>query len=94
MPGFLTVGHVKAARALLGWSQGDLALAAGLPEPAVARLEAADGSLGGRPGAGKLRRALEAAGIEFLNGGAPGVQLRPKGEGYLRPDQLDASNDV
>jgi transcriptional regulator with XRE-family HTH domain len=91
----LSVRHVKAARALLGWSQGDLARASGVSEPTVARLESADGALGGRPGtAGKLRRALELAGIEFLDGGAPGVRLRPKSAASLRPDQLDASNDV
>ena len=43
------------------------------------RLEAQDGPLGGRSETGtKIRLALEAAGVEFIdeNGGGPGVRLR------------------
>ena len=40
----------------------------------------------------EVRRALEAAGIEFLDGGAPGVRLRPRTFGIL-PGDLNASND-
>ncbi len=41
---------VKAARALLGWSQSDLARHSGISEPTIARLESIDGELGGRGG--------------------------------------------
>ena len=41
----VSVRQVKAARALLAWSQGALAEASGLSEPAVARLEAQDGGV-------------------------------------------------
>ena len=37
------VARLKAARALLGWSQDDLALNTGVSVPTVKRLEAADG---------------------------------------------------
>ena len=39
--------QIKAARSLLAWSQADLARQSGVSEPTVARLEAADGELGG-----------------------------------------------
>ena len=45
----------------------------GVSEPTIARLEAADGDLGGRETTGqKIRDAIEAAGIQFFeeNGGA------------------------
>lgn len=75
----LSTRQVKAARALLAWSQGDLARQSGVSEPTVARLESVDGPLGGRTGtAEKLRSALEAAGVIFLeeNGEGPGVRLK------------------
>jgi hypothetical protein len=64
--------------------------------PTVKRLEASDGDLGGRPETGdKLRRALEAAGVEFTNGDAPGVRLRAnrRPDEGLRPEQLNSEND-
>jgi transcriptional regulator with XRE-family HTH domain len=73
-----TVRQVKAARALLGWSQADLAKQSGISEPTIARLESSEGELGGREGtAEKIRKAIEAAGLEFIdeNGGGPGVRL-------------------
>lgn len=76
---FITTGQLKAARALLGWSQNDLARRSGVSEPTIARLESVDGELGGREDtAEKLRNAVEAAGVEFIeeNGGGPGVRLR------------------
>ena len=58
----ITTRQVKAARALLGWSQADLASHSGISEPTVARLESMDGELGGRVGtAEKIRRAIVAA---------------------------------
>jgi transcriptional regulator with XRE-family HTH domain len=73
----LTTHLVKAARALLGWSQADLAAKARISEPTVARLEAATGELRGRPDTvGRLRDALEAAGVEFIDEGGGGVGVR------------------
>jgi transcriptional regulator with XRE-family HTH domain len=74
----VSIKQIKAARALLSWSQEDLAKKAAVSVPTVKRLEAADGDLGGRSEtARKLRAALEAAGIEFIGGnGGLGVRLR------------------
>jgi transcriptional regulator with XRE-family HTH domain len=77
----VTTRQIKAARALLGWSQADLAQRSGVSEPTIARLEAVDGELGGREGTTeKIRIAIEIAGIEFIqdNGGGPGVRLRKR----------------
>ena len=75
----VSIAQLKAARALLSWSQEKLATESGISLATVKRLEAAAGELGGRPETGeKLRAALEKAGIDFLgeNGGGPGVRLR------------------
>ena len=75
----LTIRQVKAARALLGWSQADLARHSSVSEPTIARIESADGELGGREDTErKIRLAIEKAGIEFImeNGGGAGVRLR------------------
>ena len=75
----VTTRQIKAARALLGWSQADLARNSGVSEPTIARLEAADGDLGGRENTGqKIRDAIENAGIQFFeeNGGGEGARLR------------------
>lgn len=73
----ISIRQIKAARSLLGWPQERLAEASGVSLPTVRRLEAADGDLGGRKDtAEKIVTSLEAAGIEFTNGGQPGVRLR------------------
>ena len=75
----VSIRQLKAARALLAWSQERLASAANVSIPTIKRLESQDGPLGGRNVTGtKIRAALEAAGVEFIdeNGGGPGVRLR------------------
>jgi transcriptional regulator with XRE-family HTH domain len=77
----VSIRQIKAARALLGWSQEQLASSADISIPTIKRLEAEDGPLGGRSEtAMKIRMALETAGIEFIdeNGGGPGVRLRKR----------------
>jgi predicted transcriptional regulator len=77
----VSIRQLKAARTLLGWSQGELASNAEVSLPTIKRLEAADGWLGGRQTtARKISNALEKAGIEFIdeNGGGPGVRLRKR----------------
>ncbi len=72
---------MKAARALLAWSQEDLAFASGVSEPTIARLESTDGPIGGRAETGeKLVSAMEKAGIEFIaeNGGGAGVRMKKR----------------
>jgi len=74
----VSIRQVKAARALLAWSQERLAAAAEVSIPTIKRLEAQDGPLGGRTETGsKIRSALESAGVEFLDeDGGPGVRIR------------------
>ena len=73
--------QLRAARALLGWSQERLADASGVSTPTIKRLEPGEGLVQTRVDTlDKLRRALEAAGVDFTNGGEPGVKLRRKVE--------------
>lgn len=75
----VSIRQLKAARALLAWSQADLAKASAISEPTIKRLEATDGELGGRPGTAEaIVTALESAGVIFVsqNGEGPGVRLR------------------
>ena len=75
----VSVRQIKAARALLAWSQEDLGENAGVSIPTIKRLEARDGALAGHMATQmKIRSALEAAGIKFIdeNGGGLGVRLR------------------
>ncbi|MCK1518499.1 helix-turn-helix domain-containing protein [Bradyrhizobium sp. 190] len=77
----VSIRQVKAARALLGWTQDDLAAAAGISRPTIKRLEASDGPLGGRTETGdRITQALHAAGVEFIdeNGGGGGAGVRLK----------------
>jgi predicted transcriptional regulator len=79
----ISIRQLKAARALLAWSQGDLAQASGISEPTIARLESTDGPIGGRADtATALVAALEKAGVEFIpeNGGGAGVRLAKRGK--------------
>lgn len=70
--------HLPAARALLGWTQGQLGKAAGLSTAAVARIEGgmADARMSTLEA---ILDVLEARGIEFISDadGSIGVVLRP-----------------
>ncbi|WP_348626699.1 helix-turn-helix domain-containing protein [Methylocella silvestris] len=75
----VSIRQIKAARALLAWSQEQMAEQSSVSVPTVKRIEAADGPIGGRDDtAQKLIAALEEAGIEFIpeNGSGAGVRLR------------------
>jgi transcriptional regulator with XRE-family HTH domain len=67
----------RAARGLIDWSQSDLAAASGVSLSTVRDFETGKRT----PIANNLaalQRALEAAGVEFTNGGELGVKLRRK----------------
>src|SRR5215470_2406736 len=75
----LTSGQIRAARAFLRWRPEDLARESAVGVATIRRAELADSETS-MTAANDLsvRRALEAAGIEFIdeNGGGPGVRLR------------------
>ena len=73
----LTPSQCRAARGLLDWNQQDLANRAGIGIVTVRQLEAGL-TQPRRATLDVLRRAFEAAGVEFIdeNGGGPGVRLR------------------
>jgi transcriptional regulator with XRE-family HTH domain len=69
--------QIRAARALLEWSQERLAKESGISVPTIKRLEPGEDPINGRfETIAAIQRALEAAGVEFTNGGEPGVKLR------------------
>jgi transcriptional regulator with XRE-family HTH domain len=75
----VSIRQIKAARALLDWSQERLASAANISIPTIKRLEANDGPLGGRSQTiENIVNSLRVAGVEFIdeNGGGPGVRLK------------------
>jgi transcriptional regulator with XRE-family HTH domain len=75
----LTGAQIRAARALLGWSASDLSQRSAVSLRTIQRAELAETSM---TTANQLavRRALEAAGVQFIdeNGGGPGVRLRKR----------------
>jgi len=81
--GMLSSAQIRAARALLKWSAADLAEASALGANTIRRAEVAEEGIS-LTAANELavRRALEAAGVEFIdeNGGGPGVRLRKSGK--------------
>jgi transcriptional regulator with XRE-family HTH domain len=71
----VTPAQCRAARGLIDWSQQQLADAARVGVVTVRQFEAS----AAQPRNATLdaiRRALESAGVEFTNGGQPGVRLR------------------
>ncbi|SLN13567.1 hypothetical protein ROA7450_00198 [Roseovarius albus] len=71
--------QIKAARALLGWTQARHAERSGVSLPTIKRLEAAGGQLGGLQSTAKaLIVTLQDAGIIFIeeNGEGAGVRLK------------------
>ena len=79
----LTSAQLKAARALVGMEQRQLAELAGVSLPTIQRMEASNGNVRGVIDTlTKVMAALEAAGVEFINegavstGGGRGVRLK------------------
>jgi transcriptional regulator with XRE-family HTH domain len=77
----ISPAQMRAARGLLGWSQTKLGIEAGMSLPTVKRYETAAGAKVSDDAVKRLQRALEKAGVEFIdeNGGGPGVRLRKVG---------------
>jgi transcriptional regulator with XRE-family HTH domain len=72
------INQVRAARGLIGWSQTQLAEAAGLSLPTVKRFETNNSVKVSDEAISKMVDALEAAGVEFIpeNGSGAGVRLK------------------
>jgi transcriptional regulator with XRE-family HTH domain len=68
--------QLRMARAAIGWGVRELAEKAGVTANTVTRIE--NGADAKQSTMDKLQRALEAAGVEFIdeNGGGAGVRLR------------------
>lgn len=79
----ITASQIRAARALLGIDQRQLAEAAGLSLPTIQRMEASQGQVRGNVDSlVKLVDAFERAGLELIgesavsSGGGRGVRLK------------------
>ncbi len=75
----LTSAQLRAARALVRWSAEDLAHHSAVGVTTIRRAELTESETSMTAANNQaVRRALEAAGVEFIdeNGGGPGVRLR------------------
>ena len=77
----MQAAQIRAARALLGWRQEDLAKAAKVGLATIARIEQGEGMVQGNFSTiTKIQQALEREGISFIAepGGGIGVRLQKK----------------
>jgi transcriptional regulator with XRE-family HTH domain len=83
-PSFLR--QLRAARALLGWSQKELSASSGVSLSTLNRLERGDGD----PSISSLRmiqKAFEAAGVRFLNAPDQSIGVVLSAEGLAHAEQ-------
>jgi transcriptional regulator with XRE-family HTH domain len=82
----LTSEQIRGARAMLRIEQRDLAEQSGVSLETIKRIERIPGAVSAYTSTvDAIRRALEAAGIEFIpeNGGGPGARLRKAAPGPI-----------
>jgi transcriptional regulator with XRE-family HTH domain len=94
----ITGRQIAAARALANISQADLASAARISVPTLARMEASEGPAPGFfNNVQAVKTALEKTGVDFTNGDALGVRLRkgPMGDpsASIPVEKLTSQND-
>ena len=80
----VTGAQIRSARAALRWSVAMLSERAGVGQQTIKRFEATDGIPPSRSRTlDDIRKALEAAGIEFIGtpDDAPGIRLRRSSSG-------------
>lgn len=78
--------QVRAARALLGWSQEDLSRASGVGMTTLKRIEPGQGELKASAEViEKIRAAIESAGVEAV----PGSDLKGQGVRWSRPSDRE-----
>jgi len=83
----MTPAQCRAARGLLQWNQDELGRRAAVSAVTIRNFEN-EKSVPQRASLEVIRRALESAGVEFTNGGQPGVRRmlqlsKPKAEGKV-----------
>jgi transcriptional regulator with XRE-family HTH domain len=90
----ITAAQMRAARALLGVDQSELAELAGLSVPTIQRMEASDDVVRGNVDSlMKLIAALDEAGIELISAGAAstgegrGVRLKERAKQKSHSDR-------
>ena len=94
----ITGSQLRAARALLRWTQDDLAHSSQVAVATITEAEGDDGPISvSAADARALRIALERAGIEFIDENGAGVGVRfakrsGKPDEGLRPEQLTSEN--
>jgi DNA-binding XRE family transcriptional regulator len=88
----VNASHIRAARALLDWSRDDLAAHAGIAKRTLVSVE--QGAIAYETTWGKLRSALESAGVEFIfeDGRCIGVLLRSRSISAHLSECGEASN--
>jgi predicted transcriptional regulator len=81
---------MRAARALLGIDQKQLAELSGISQPTIQRMEASDGNVRGMiDSLTKVVEALNRAGVELIGdneisrGGGRGVRLKPPNDSFI-----------
>ena len=74
----ISAAQIRAARGLLGWTPRELARRAIVSDATVYALEHVLGLAANVDALAAVQATIEAAGIEFTNGDAPGVRLHPK----------------
>lgn len=74
----IDAAQMRAARALLGWAQADLADRSGVSFPTIKRMETVGTARSSAGNVDAVQRALEAGGVIFIaeNGEGPGVRLK------------------
>jgi predicted transcriptional regulator len=73
----ITGRQLRAARALLGWEQLELAKRSRIAIGTIRRMESFAGQISSRTSTlSQVQQTLEKAGIQFLNDESPGVRLR------------------
>jgi transcriptional regulator with XRE-family HTH domain len=74
----ITVDQMRAGRALIGWTQDELAARSGVAPATIRRMENLGTARSSAGNVDAVQKALEAAGVIFIaeNGEGPGVRLR------------------
>ncbi len=97
----ITAAQMRAARALLGIDQRELAVLSGISQPTIQRMEASDGVVRGVVDTlVRVVAAFDQAGIELISdnvasgGGGRGVRFKEPGTGVRSKDSETAAGDA